>query len=244
LAAEFWGTRFPVQIWVYLSFAGIFQACYYLGLTRGYQSGHFTVVYPVARALPILLVAMADVVLENPPSPIGWLGMILVSIGCLVTPLESLRSFTIANYWNRTMVWIIVTALGTIGYTVIDNAAAELREPGPLAAARYGIFEFSFSALAFWLILKGLRQPMDETRGWQGWKWPVVGAMAVFGAYWLILWSYKLSPQASYIVALRQFSIVEGVIIGAFLFREPAPILRISASLVIAGGIACIALIG
>jgi drug/metabolite transporter (DMT)-like permease len=244
LVVEFLGSRLPVRVWGYLTLASIFQACYYLGLNKGYQSGDFTVVYPVARALPVLLVAVADVALGNAPSSVAWLGMILVSLGCIAMPLESMRDFTVACYYNRTMIWILVTALSTIGYTVVDNAAAELLESGPWAAAHYGIFEFAVTALFFWLILKGLHQPTGDSRGWQDWKWPIVGALAVFGAYWLVLWSYQLVVQASYVVALRQFSIVVGVAIGTFLFREPARALRISASLMIALGVACIVLAG
>ena len=244
LIAEFLGPHFPGQVWFYLFLAGIFQAHYYLGLTKGYQNGDFTVVYPVARALPILLVAITDVVYGHSPSPMAWLGMVLVSLGCIVTPLRSLYDFRLSYYWNRTMIWIIVTALATVGYTTVDNAAAALITPGPLAASRYGIFEFSFATLIYWLILTGLRQPTGQSRGWQGWKWPVVGAVGVFGAYWLVLWSYQLTLQASYVVAWRQFSIVIGVVIGAFLFREPAPALRISASVMIAIGIACIGMFG
>ncbi len=244
LAAEFWGFHFPTGVWGYIVLAGIFQTCYYFGLSKGYQSGHFTVVYPIARALPILIVAIADVVQGNAPSPTAWLGMVLVSVGCIVIPFKSLRSFEIGYYWNRTMIWIIVAALGTIGYTIVDNAAAELNKPSPLTAARYGIFEFSLATLFYWLVLKGLGQPTGEAKGWPGWKWPAIAAVGFFGAYWLILWSYQLSPQTSYIVALRQLSIVIGVVIGVFLFHESAPILRISASFVIAVGIAAIALAG
>ena len=60
---------------------------------------------------------------------------------------------------------------------------------------------------------------------------------------WLKL-LHNLFNSESYVVALRQFSIVIGVVIGTFLFREPAPGLRIGASLAIVGGIACIALVG
>ncbi len=244
LVAEFWGPHFPADIWGHLVLAGIFQACYYLGLSKGYQSGHFTVVYPIARALPILIVALADVGQGNAPSPAAWLGMILVSAGCIVIPFKSLRSFEIGYYWNRNMIWIIVAALGTIGYTIVDNAAAELNQPGPLLAARYGIFEFSLATLFYWLVLKGLGQPTGESNGWPGWKWPIIAAVGFFGSYWLILWSYQLSPQTSYIVALRQLGIVIGVAIGVFLFHESAPVLRISASFVIAIGIAFIVLAG
>ncbi len=244
LLAEFWGTHFPLQVWFYLGLAGIFQAIYYLGLTQGYQSGDFTVVYPVARALPILLIALADVARGRAPSAIAWLGMVAVSLGCMVTPLESWQNFKIGYYWNRTMIWIVVTALGIVGYTVVDKAAAELIEPGPWTAARYGVYETILSGVAYWLILKGLGQPTGEPSGWQGWKWPSLGAIGVFGAYWLILWSYQLSPQASYVVALRQLSIVIGVALGSMLFREPAPALRLSAAVVIAVGVAGIVLVG
>lgn len=244
LAAEFWGQPFPATVWAYLAATAIFQACYYLGLSLGYQSGYFSTVYPIVRALPIMLVAVVDAVRGDMPTPLAWLGMGLVSIGCLVIPLESLRSFDIALYRNRTMLWIVVAALGTVGYSVLDNAAAEVMPPGPLAAARYGIFEFAFATPIYWLFLKGLGQPTAGPNSWQSWKWPAIGALGLFGAYWLILWSYQLTPQASYIVALRQLSIVIGVAVGVFLFHEPARGLRIGAAFVIAGGVACIALAG
>lgn len=244
LAAEFFGSPFPAAIWPYLLATGLFQSVYHFGLAQGYRNGHFTVVYPVARALPILLVAFIDILRGHPPSAIAVVGMVLVLVGCTVTPLESLRTIRLAYYWNRTMVWIVVTALGTVGYTAVDNAAAELVGSGPTTAARYGIYEFAITALFYWLILKAARHPLNGPGGWQGWKLPAMGAVGFFGAYWLILWSYQLSAQASYVVALRQFSIVIGVVVGAILFKEPAPGLRISASLAIVAGIALIALAG
>lgn len=244
LLAEFWSTPFPWQVWGYLFLAGIFQAVYYLGLSQGYRSGDFTVVYPVARALPILLIALADVARGRAPSTWAWLGMVAVSLGCIATPLESFRNFKLSTYWNRVMVWIVVTALGVVGYTVVDKAAAELIEPGPWTAARYGVYETVLSCMAYWLVLKGMGHSTGEATGWQGWKWPVVGAVGVFSAYWLILWSYQLSPQASYVMALRQLSIVIGVALGSFYFREPAPLWRFSAAVVIVVGVAGVVLIG
>ncbi|RPJ54696.1 MAG: hypothetical protein EHM12_13485 [Dehalococcoidia bacterium] len=244
LAAEFWGTHFPAQIWLYLTLAGIFQALYQFGLVRGYQNGHFTVVYPVARSLPILLLAVIDAGRGHAPAPAAWLGLGLVLLGCMVIPLESLRGFKLSYYWNHAMIWIIVTALGVVGYTWVDKVAAELIPAGPAAAARYGIFEFTTTTLFYWLLLKAARHPTTGPGGWLGWKVPVIGAMCFFGGYWLILWSYQISPQASYVVALRQLSVVIGVTLGAILFREPAPALRISASLAIVAGMACLALAG
>ena len=142
------------------------------------------------------------------------------------------------------MIWVMVTALATVGYTMVDNAATEFFPSGPATAARYGIFEVLFSIVVYWLILKTLRLPTGEPNGLSGWKWPAVGAAGVFSSYWLVLWSYQLSAQASYVVAMRQFSIVIGVVVGTFLFKEAAPFLRIGMSLIIAIGIICIAVFG
>jgi drug/metabolite transporter (DMT)-like permease len=244
LLAEFWGTPFPASVWLYLLLAGVFQAGYYLGLTQGYRHGDFTVVYPIARALPILLVALADVARGDIPVLLAWLGMIAVSAGCVVVPLQSLREFRLKSYQNQAMAWTLLTAGSIVGYTVVDKAAVELLPTSPWTAARYGVFETAFSAIGYWLVLKYLRQPTGGIGGWEGWKWPIVGAVGVYSAYWLVLWAYQLSSHASYVVALRQLSIVIGVALGATFFREPARVLRFSTSLVIALGVVCIALVG
>jgi drug/metabolite transporter (DMT)-like permease len=244
LAAEF-GPR-PVlgQVWGYLLLAGLCQAVYYLGLTQGYRHGDFTVVYPIARTLPVLLVAVGDVARGRAPSLVGWLGMILVSLGCLFLPLESWRGFSRERFWNRAMLWAVVTALAIVGYTLTDKIAAEFIAPGPWTAAQYGVYETAVSAGVYWVILIWFVRPTRRQTGWTDWVWAALAAIGVFGAYWLILWSYQLAPQASYVVALRQFSIIVGVVLGAVFLREVAPILRLSAACVIVAGIAGIVLGG
>lgn len=244
LIAELGSQSLLNRVWAYLLLAGVFQATYYLGLTHGYRSGDFTVIYPIARSLPVLLVAVGDAARGHAPSLVGWLGMILVSLGCLVIPLESWRSFSLGRYRNRAMLWAIVTAAAIVGYTLTDKIAADFIEPGPWAAARYGIFESAASAVIYGLILKVLNRPLRDQSGLSGWGWSAVAALGVFGAYWLILWSYQLAFHASYVVALRQLSIVIGVALGAWFLREPAPVLRLSAACVIVVGIAGIVLGG
>ena len=244
ILSEWRGPSLPTQIWGWLALAGLFQASYYLGLTMGYRGGDFTVVYPVARAVPVLVLAGFDLLRGRPPSPMGWLGLVLVAAGCLLIPLESLRRFTLARYWNRTMAWILLIALSTVGYTIVDKLAAERLPSGPQMAARYGILEFLFSVPYLWVMLALLGEPTREEMDLAHWKWPAIAAVLMLGAYWLVLWSYQLSPFVSYVVALRQFSIVVGVALGILVLREPAPALRLGAALVIGLGIACIALAG
>lgn len=237
LLAETGGTALLPSIWRYFPISGIFLAVYYLGMSRGYMSGDFAVVYPVARAVPVLLMAIVDILRGHPPTTLGWLGMFFVSVGCVLAPLESLRSFSLARYTNRTTLWIAVAAFGIFGYTVVDSAAARVMPPGIGTAVRYFVFQTSISLLAYWTILAALRQPIRYSGGWAAWKLSTLAAVFVLSSYTLILFAYQLSPHASYIVALRQFSIVIGVMSAALFFRESVPRFRVLTALIITIGV-------
>lgn len=240
IAAELFGAPVISVTWGYILLAGVSMAVYYLGLTLGYAGGDFTVVYPLARALPVLLVAVADIVRGRAPSPFGWAGLVLVSVGCMLTPLDSLRELRLAQYWNRTTAWALVAAAGGVGYSIADSVAAAALAPGPSPVARYLVYETLLSIVVFWPLMKALNLPTGLNGGWVAWKWPTVAACFMFVGYSLILWAFQVNAHASYVVAMRQFSIVVGVVVAAVLFREPAPGLRIVAALVITLGIALI----
>jgi drug/metabolite transporter (DMT)-like permease len=182
------------------------------------------------------VLAVVDVGRGQPPSLWGWLGMVLISAGCLLIPLQSRRDFTWARYGNAMMAWVLLAASGTVGYTLVDRAAAELMREGWESAVRYGVFEFMTTFLFYWLALKLLRHPTWELPERTIWLRAVLAGLFMFSAYALVLWAYQLVTYVSYVVALRQFSIVLGVIAGAFLFHEPAPRWRITmASLIVSG---------
>ena len=225
--------------WIILT--SIFLAIYYVGLSRGYRLGDFTMVYPLVRALPLLLIAVADWMRGTPPSPQGWLGLVLVAAGCLIIPLENVRQFSIARYWNRTTLWIVIAALGTVVYTTVDSIAAQAMPQGPIVAMRYHVFEDALTFVTYGLALKLQNQPVRFEPGWRGWQRASLAALMLFIGYSLVLLTLQLTPHASYVMALRQFSIVIGVIVGALVFREAAARLRLVAAFIIVLGLLCIA---
>lgn len=244
LLTEWQGDPILPLVGLHLLVTSFCQALYYLGLFKGYRSGDFTVVYPVARSLPVLVLALVDGIRGDAPSPVGWLGMGLIIIGCVLAPLESWRGLAWERYWNKTMVWILVTATGMVGYTLVDRAAAAMLRPGVDTALRYGLWETIGSAGAYFLLLKLLRQPAIQIEGRATWGRVAIAGLLMFGAYSLVLWAYQMPVPVSYIVALRQFSIVLGVVLGAILFREPAPRWRISMALLIVAGVILISVWG
>ena len=265
------------HVWAPLLGAGLCQGVYFVGLSYGYQNGDLSVVYPITRALPVLLLGVADSLIQRTPSAIGWAGLALVAAGCVVVsrppsrpsarhpsspsqhgelPRTSRRR-QLAGWAQPQVLWAAVAALGTVGYTVFDKRAAEVMAAstggGLPQALRYGLAEIvlSTAVLAGMLLVSGGLRRADEpaespglgrARRARTWSRSVVIGLLIFGAYGLVLWAYQLAERASYIVALRQFSIVLAVIAGAVMLREAAPGRRITAALIITAGVGVVAL--
>src|SRR5215204_907644 len=141
LAAEFFSSPVLSVVPLNILAGGLLLAIYYMGMTNSYRGGDFTVAYPLARALPVLLVACAEVALGNAPTPLGWVGILLIAIGSVVVPLQSFSDWSIKRYWNQTTLWILLAAFGIAGYTVVDRAGLRQLPNGLTYAMRYGVLE-------------------------------------------------------------------------------------------------------
>jgi len=229
--------------WMCVIGSGTAAAVYLFALARAFSQSDFTVVYPVARSLPVIFIAFIDVLRGRYLTDFGWLGILLVATGCLLVPLRTLADFNLRNYINRASLWMVLAALGTVGYTLLDKIASEVVQPGPATAARYGYFYFSISFFPYMgfmrlLNLKPVNSPLKE------WLLVAVATLFGFSAYWLVLWAYQLSPYASYIVAFRQFSIVIGAVLAFVIYKEQGAKVRLGGALLITLGLILIALKG
>jgi len=223
--------------------SGAFCGLYYLGLARAYASGEFSVVYPVARALPVLLIGCADIVRGRVPTLPGWAGLLMVTAACAVIPIPSLGRISLRHYFNRTNGWALLAALMTVGYTITDKYAAEAVHDSVAYALVYGYLFFLVATVAFALCLRQLGGAEADARQ-VGWRLPALAGAFCFGAYSMVLWAYQLAEKASYVVAFRQVSILIGVVIAALLFKERVSPLRIVAACAMVLGLIVIALFG
>jgi len=264
LLTEWRSTALMPHIWPLVLGAGACQAGYFLGLTLGYRAGDLSLVYPLVRALPVLLIGFFDVARGQPPGGAGWTGLVLVLGGCLLvalpvarrrhgTPIAPLPQ--VAGGWPGAAIgWASLAALGTVGYTVFDKLAADVItatvDLGAGGAFRYGLWEFTICAACYLPLMaavnRGSARPETATRRSRnaGIVQGVIIAALMYLTYALVLWAYQLSWQTSYVVALRQFSIVLGVVVGALLLREAAPLTRVAGAVVIVGGVAALTFAG
>ena len=234
----------PGAVWAYVAASGLCCGFYFFALGRAYESADFTTVYPVARALPVLLVAAGDALRGSMPTLLGWLGMALVVIGCVMAPLYSRHDLAARLYWNRASLWMMLTALGTVGYSLLDKRAAELVPAGPTSAAVYCYFFYFFAFLGHALMVgacfRGRQRREDRTPLWL----PATAGALSFAGYFLVLWSFQLVTQASYVVAFRQASLVIAVLMAFAFYREERHYLRLLAVLIITLGLVLIRLFG
>ena len=240
---QFVGGPMPAKVWLCAAVSGTFSALYSLGLAKRYASADFTVVYPVARSLPVLLVAVGDVAFGRYPTSVGWLGMSLVTLGCFMAPLHSLWEFHISAYIHRSSLWMLLAAAGTVGYTLVDKAAMGYLATGPVSALCYGYVYFAFTGLIYAGLWYAFARN-DSTHDTPQWAFASLGAVMIFAGYGLILWVYQLIERASYVMAFRQLSIVIGVLLAFALYREKGKAVRVTAAVLITLGLIVIGVWG
>jgi drug/metabolite transporter (DMT)-like permease len=223
--------------------SGVCCGFYYVCLARAYEAGDFTTVYPAARALPVLLVGFGDALRGRPPSPAGWAGMALVAAGCLLVPLTSLRDFRPRHYWRSASLWIVLTALGTTGYSLLDKIGTESIPRGMGETAVYCYLYFAVAAASY-AALRPLMARGAERREEAGWAAPAAAGILCYLAYWLVLCAYQMVERASYVIAFRQFSVVIGVVAAFVLFKEAGKAVRLAGTIAITAGMVLLKLFG
>lgn len=241
--SEFLTRSLTPLAWACVIGSGICAGLYLFGLARAFEASDFTIVYPVARSLPVIFLAVVDVLRGRYPTLPGWAGILLVAVGCSLAPLRSFGEISLRRYVNRASLWMLVAAAGTVGYTILDKLAAEVVRSGPATAARYGYVYFAISYLPYVGLMR-LSPPKKANDEKMGWKLAIPAAALSFSAYWLILWAYQLSPFASYIVAFRQFSIVIGAALAFLIYKESGVAVRLSGAILITAGLVLIGVWG
>ncbi len=228
--------QLPLNIWILLLGTGIFQAVAYVGLSGAYRRGDLSITYPLARAVPIPLVAAASLLFGKAAAftPGGLIGMLLVAFGCLVLPLRDLRQVRLADYLQPACLLALVAAVGIAGYTLIDGQAMfDLRQMPSLGLDNLGLalvyleFETLTTCLVLGVYIIGRQVERQRMLRFirhdpQGLRLSLVTGFVLNLSYILILMAIGFARDVSYVIAFRQLSIPLGAIMGITIEKEPA----------------------
>jgi uncharacterized membrane protein len=245
----------PQELWWLLALSGASQALYYIGIAGAYQAGQLSIAYPLARAVPILVVAAVSVALgADRIGSLGLLAMLVVALGCLALPMRHFRDVSLSNYLNRSGAFALLAAAGTVGYSLTDSRALALLtspEGGHEPLSR-GAASVLFLAMESWstvvvlgawtLALPGQRQQLGTMRRQRRLIEASVTGLVIAVNYGMVLAAMTLVRDVSYVVAFRQLSVPLGAALGMMLLNEPAHVPKLVAIAVITVGLVLVAI--
>ncbi|MPQ86781.1 EamA family transporter [Pseudomonas sp. MAFF 730085] len=214
------------QSWPFIGASVIFQVLYFVLVASTYRIADMSQTYPIMRGTAPLLVATVSVcVLSEALSTFAWLGIAVISLGIL-----SMAAAPSAEQ-RKGVVLALINAGVIAGYTLIDGVG--VRKSGAPAAYTLWIFLLTGIPLAAWAL--ATRRAVFCDYATRHWRLGVVGGVGTLASYGLALWAMTMAPIAS-VSALRETSILFGVVISAWVLKEHLTRGRIVAACVIAAG--------
>lgn len=215
------------------------HAFYFFALGRAYRWGEFSLVYPIARGLGVVLVPLLALpLLDERLSPLGTAGVALVVIGIIALHLTPGVVSAVASPSRSVGAgtgWALLTGLTIAAYSLVDKAGVARLHPLPY---------ITLLGLGSSLVLLPaiLVQRDALRREWaMNWRAILVASAMNLTAYLLVLFAFRLS-KTGYVVAARELSIVFSAIIGSLWLGEGRLGPRLLGAAVILAGVACVAL--
>jgi drug/metabolite transporter (DMT)-like permease len=234
-----------LRVWALLACTGVAHGAYQYWMTQAYARAELSRVYPIVRSTPALLPLVA-LPLGEVLTPLGALGIAIVVAGVWLVYAEG---DALRRALAPELVYAWLTLGATVAYSLFDKLAmAELGRaswhgPLPPALAWYALLMLASTPVMVPLALRtvGARSLVAEFRSSAGSA--LLAALVGLVGYGLILQVLRSAP-ASYVVAVRQLSVLFAVGIAVrFLGEAPSP-RRLAGALLTVAGVATIAVAG
>jgi drug/metabolite transporter (DMT)-like permease len=214
------------ESWPFIGASVVLQVVYFVLVASTYRIADMSQTYPIMRGTAPLLVAVVSVfVLAEPLSASAWLGIAVISLGIL-----SMAAGPSAGQ-RKGLILALVNAGVIAGYTLIDGWG--VRQSGAPAAYTLWIFLLTGLPLATWALVT--RRVEFCRYVLRNGRLGLVGGAGTLASYGLALWAMTQAPVAT-VSALRETSILFGVVISAWVLKEHITRVRIVAACIIAAG--------
>src|SRR5712691_8369890 len=182
---------FPLHILPYVIFSALVEGAYYIILTRAYEHGDFSLVYPMARgAAPAFLVVWAVLFLGERPRPAGFVGLALLVLGLVIVGGKtwwSLRKKTTSSTSGIVLALSVACCISI--YSAIDEAAVHI-----VAALPYTVLVIGLATLLFTpLVLVRYGRQLIVTEWHTNWLRIILVGGLMLLSYMLVLQSYTIA---------------------------------------------------
>ncbi len=238
------------DIWRLLIATGFAQGAYFVGLGTAYRFGDMSIAYPLARSSPIIVVTVVSLFLGRGDqiSTACLVGAVLVVGGCFLLPMARFTDFRWGNYANLCCLMALLAAVGTAGYSIIDDETLRRMRDGGLTTVTAPMIYVVLQGVStsLWMTPVVLlhrterREMATVLRGAKGRAWMM--GMTIHLTYGLVLASMLFAKNISYVVAFRQMSIPIGAVLGIVLLKEPHPMPKLIGLATIVTGLVLVAI--
>lgn len=235
----------PRSVWLLLAGTGVAHGLYWYGLSRALHESDLSLAYPIIRSTPALLPFVAVPLLGEQLSLAGGLGIAVVAVGIWVLHGSAPKG----PRGGRGLQLAYFTLATTVAYSLLDKqvmaqiSAAPWRAELPRSLVMYLLISFAGLVGFLPLALRRMRRA-SLIATWRKDRGKVVAAAAIgLVGYGLILEAYRTAP-ASYVVAVRQTSVLFALAIAVALLSEKTTWRRLLGGVATVAGVVMIALWG
>ncbi len=234
----------PVFFWLLLG-SVVAEVMYVAGLAYAYRKSDISLSYPLVRALPVLMVAATTLIfgIGKSPGKTALLGMLVISVGCILMPLKKFSDFSFRTYWNKVIVFILLGALGTTGYTIADSSALALirnvfaRERALDVLAYLFLIESGLCLGQMFFVVTLKAERAEFKRLFLRSIYPCLAGVCASSAYALVLLAMRHVTNVSYIQAFRQMSLPLGFLAGILILKESGNLPKTVGMILIVAGL-------
>jgi drug/metabolite transporter (DMT)-like permease len=221
-------TTIPLGLWMIIILSGIIHTFYILSLSSAYQEGEISFVYPIVRSAPALIPGVAFIVFAERISLKGGIGILIVVVCIFILTIQgkvSKQRSIIKTVFRIEHKWAFATLGTVVAYSIVDKMGMlTIRDVKQLSAEGQPIIYFilmnAVCYIFYWIVMLSKPGVVNVSVFREEWWKIVLSALGTMTSYSLILHVMK-TENLSYIVTLRQSSILFAVFIGWFFFREP-----------------------
>lgn len=222
--------------WPAIAISTVFHYLYAISLFQVYRFGDLSQVYPLARGIAPVLVALGGAAFgAELLSAQLIMGVLIASMG--IVGIAFCKGDALKQN-PRALSWALATGVIIAGYSVADGVG--VRASGS---------PFGYMAWLFFLEFPVVLFALHRRRGclaaaWAtSWKYALGTGVSSLLAYAFVIYAVIDAPMAA-VSALRETSVVMAALMGVFILGERPWRQRVVAALVVAGGVILITTAG
>jgi len=219
---------FSVQGMGYMVATGVIHAIYFALLSKAYEQNEISHVYPIARGSGVGITSIfAWFVFKEDISYIGSFGICLILMGILLMGNPIIKH----EGAPRGLKHALGVGTSIAAYSLIDKVGVSKVYP---ALYIWAMFFISAVLLAPFVIRQHRGSILEKIR-----KYPhyilFIGTGSI-GTYLMILFAFRIG-FVSYIVAVREFAVVVGALLGIVFLKERLTLSKAAALVTITAGL-------